>query len=139
VTSRASAAELVRAVRAVNRGEPVLAPGITAGLLREYARKRLRDRRVATWLTLREEHIVSRMAEGATDVEIGREFGLSRRTVQRALARARHIARVKRRSELSRWAAEQDFFRDAGPDDRDPDEVRAAGDWRGDVPGAVSE
>jgi DNA-binding NarL/FixJ family response regulator len=137
VSSRATAAELVRAVRAVNRGESVLAPGVTAGLLREYARARLGDRPLAERLTRREERIVSRMAEGATDTEIARELSLSRRTVQRALARARRVARVGRRSELSRWVADQAFFRDTAPDDRGPDKVRAAVDRLGDEPGDV--
>ena len=73
---------LFRAVRAAARGEPVLAPGLTAKLL-----GRLRGPRPES-LTDREVEVLGLVAKGLTNRAIGRELSISEATVKTHLVHA---------------------------------------------------
>ncbi|MCP3804875.1 response regulator transcription factor [Allokutzneria sp. A3M-2-11 16] len=73
---------LFRAVRAAARGEPVLAPGLTAKLL-----GRLRGPQPES-LTDREVEVLGLVAKGLTNRAIGRELAISEATVKTHLVHA---------------------------------------------------
>jgi DNA-binding NarL/FixJ family response regulator len=108
LSPRATADDVRTAVHAVHRGQHVVTPALTAELMRHAAARAAGDRRGG--FTRPEQRLLKLMAEGATDRESGAQLGVSRRTVQRTLMRARRVAGVRRRSELSRWVAAQPFF-----------------------------
>ena len=68
--------ELFRAVRAAARGESVLAPAVAARLIQQV---RTPD---AKSLTVREIEVLSRVAQGASNREIGRQLHISEATVK---------------------------------------------------------
>jgi len=79
--------DLLRAVRAVQRGEPALSPEITQKVLRQL--KTGRPAGAAEQieaLTARELEILRSAAQGLTNKAIGQEVGISDRTVQGHLA-----------------------------------------------------
>ncbi len=79
--------ELVRAVRAVHRGEPVLSPEVTQKVLRQLATGRPAGAaEQIEVLTARELEILRLAAQGLTNKAIGQEIGISDRTVQGHLA-----------------------------------------------------
>ncbi len=79
----ASRVELVRAVRSVIGGEPLLAPQMTAHLLRRLAAERpALAHPPAEQLTGREIEVLRLVARGLTNREIGRELSLSPATVK---------------------------------------------------------
>jgi DNA-binding NarL/FixJ family response regulator len=79
--------DLLRAVRAVHRGESALSPEVTQKVLQQ-----LRTRHPAgageqiEMLTSRELEILRRAAQGLTNKAIGQDLGISDRTVQGHLA-----------------------------------------------------
>jgi two-component system, NarL family, response regulator LiaR len=83
----AEVADLLRAVRAVHRGEAVLSPEVTGKVLRQLQTGRpapAADQVEA--LTARELAILRLAAQGLTNKAIGQEIGISDRTVQGHLA-----------------------------------------------------
>lgn len=80
-----SAAELVRAVRAVHAGEPVLHPAIARKVLARFAEKKqggaepLAD---GSSLSERETEVLRLAARGMSNAAIAQELALSARTVQ---------------------------------------------------------
>jgi len=107
LTKHIDAAELRVAVRAVFRGEPVIAPGLARHLLED-----LRERSggpapaSVTGLTRAELNVLRLVAEGQTDRQISDALYMSPRTVQSNLGRIRTKVGVRRRTELARWATE---------------------------------
>jgi DNA-binding NarL/FixJ family response regulator len=84
-------ADLLHAVRLVNRGEALLAPSLTRRLLEEYiARPRPTDDTAHPFaeLTERELEIARAVAQGLSNAEIGKELFLSEATVKT------HVTRV---------------------------------------------
>jgi len=79
--------ELLRAVRAVCRGESVLSPEVTDKVLRQFQKGRpaAASQQIEP-LTPREIAILRLAAQGLTNKAIGREVGISGRTVQGHLA-----------------------------------------------------
>ncbi len=79
----ASRSELVRAVRSVLAGEPLLAPQMTAHLLRRLsAEHRVRTECPSESLTPREVEVLRLVAQGRTNREIGQVLMLSAATVK---------------------------------------------------------
>lgn len=77
-----SRADLAHAVRAAASGETVLAPSVAGRLAR-----RVREPAAAT-LSTREVEVLSHVAKGRTNAEIGRELHISEATVKTHLLRA---------------------------------------------------
>jgi DNA-binding NarL/FixJ family response regulator len=82
--------EIVRAIRVVAGGEALLAPAITARLIREFARhapaaRLAQDRLVA--LTDREREVMALIAHGLSNAEIAATLTLSHATVKTHVSR----------------------------------------------------
>ncbi len=84
ILKSAPAEELVRAVQAVAEGQSALSPEVARKLVRQMAAGGPTDQVEA--LTDREIEILRLTARGLTNKEIGRELGISPRTVQGHLA-----------------------------------------------------
>ncbi|MDX6744603.1 response regulator transcription factor [Actinocorallia sp. A-T 12471] len=87
----ATAADLVAAVRIVARGDALLAPQVTARLVREFAkqrRTRLTPPAALSTLTARENEVLVLMAGGLSNAEIATHLVVSEHTVKT------HVARV---------------------------------------------
>ncbi len=79
--------DLLRAVRTVHRGDAVLSPEVTARVMRQMqtGRPSVATEQVEA-LTARELEILRLAARGKSNKEIGRQVGISDRTVQGHLA-----------------------------------------------------
>jgi len=87
VLKTASSEELIRAVRAVHRGESALSPEVTGKVVAQLTTGRpLGARSQEEALTGRELEVLQLAARGLTNRAIGRELGISSRTVQGHLA-----------------------------------------------------
>jgi len=93
----ADADELVRAVRAVHRGESALSPQAAARVVRRIQSERP-FAQVET-LTSRETEVLRLAAQGLTNIAIGHELGISARTVQGHLANIYGKLEVQSRTE----------------------------------------
>jgi NarL family two-component system response regulator LiaR len=79
--------DLLRAVRAVHRGDAVLSPEVTARVMRQMqtGRPTVASEQIEA-LTARELEVLRLAARGLSNKEIGRRVGISDRTVQGHLA-----------------------------------------------------
>lgn len=78
LTKGVSHEDLIAAIRAVLGGETVVSPMLTPGL---PAKVRTRGASIVDHLTLREQEILRRFAEGATNKDVAAELSLSTHTV----------------------------------------------------------
>lgn len=85
VTKDAPASEVVRAIRAAARGEPVPGPAPTEPPTYRYLRNTTAPPTFA--LTERERQILCRLTAGESNKEIGRTLGLSEKTVRNHLSK----------------------------------------------------
>ena len=79
LTKAATLDQICDAIVAVARGETVLAPEVQTGLVREL---RERDRPAASLLSERESQVLSLIAEGLSNPEIGERLFISSSTVK---------------------------------------------------------
>ncbi len=98
--------DLVRSIRAVAQGENLLDPGVTKGILdRLRADSRLiKDRKLAR-LSAQEERIVSLIAEGLTNRQIGEQLHLAETTVRNYVSSILSKLEVARRAEAAAYLA----------------------------------
>jgi DNA-binding NarL/FixJ family response regulator len=107
VTKRIGSAELADAVCSVHRGEPVVDPALTAHLIRGLRRDQDGHNGLSAGrLTGSELNVLRLVADGATDKQISKSLYISPRTVQSHLAQIRTKVGLRRRVELTRWAAD---------------------------------
>ena len=100
VLKTASSESLVRAVRAVYRGESALDPAVTQKIVQQLTTDRPLGRQTAVEaLTRREVEVLRLAAKGLTNKAIGRELGISSRTVQGHLANIYGKLNVSSRTE----------------------------------------
>ncbi|MFJ3661541.1 response regulator [Streptomyces sp. NPDC090119] len=85
----AEAQELLAAVRAVARGEGVVAPAVTRRLIAEFAGQppRTGDRAVLDALTPREREVLTGVGEGLSNAEIGARLEMAEGTVKTHVSR----------------------------------------------------
>jgi DNA-binding NarL/FixJ family response regulator len=111
VLKNASSEELVRAVRAVARGESALDPTVTAKVMSQLAGgKPPGAQAVVEGLTQRELDVLRLAAKGQTNRAIGRELGISDRTVQGHLANIFGKLGVSTRTEAVLLALKQGWI-----------------------------
>jgi DNA-binding NarL/FixJ family response regulator len=105
---RVSGSQLAEAVVAVHRGEAVITPELTSHLLRGLRREGEPGHvsSSAESLTPSEVKVLRLVADGQSDKQIGEALSISPRTVQSHLVQIRAKVGLRRRVELTRWAAE---------------------------------
>jgi len=118
-------ADLLHAVRLVNRGEALLAPSLTKRLLDEYiARPRAADTAASPFadLTERESEVARAVARGLSNAEIGKELFLSEATVKTHVTRVLTKLGVRDRVQIVVAAYESGLVQPGAP--RSADETR---------------
>lgn len=98
--------ELVRAIRAVGQGQSLLDPAVTASVLDRLRRGKhlLRDEKLAR-LSPQEERILTLVAEGLTNKEIGTQLKLAEKTVKNYVSTVLSKLEVQRRAEAAAYLA----------------------------------
>jgi DNA-binding NarL/FixJ family response regulator len=98
--------ELVRAIRTVGKGESLLDPAVTSAVLDRLRRGKhlLKDERLAR-LSPQEERILSLVADGKTNREIGEELNLAEKTVKNYVSSILSKLEVARRAEAAAYLA----------------------------------
>ncbi|NOZ05779.1 MAG: response regulator transcription factor [Chloroflexi bacterium] len=106
-----SAAFLDLLVR-LEKGEPPLAPGLTASILREFAGQEHTGTKqsqadTANWelLTPRQVEVLTLVAQGMTYKEVGEALCLSKRTVKYHIGQILQQLHLRNRAEVIAWAA----------------------------------
>ncbi|MFI6575505.1 response regulator [Nocardiopsis sp. NPDC050513] len=99
---------LAQAVRAAAGGDALIAPSVTARLLRTFADSgpAAPPRPPVEALTGREEQILAAVARGRTNGEIGAEFHISLSTVKTHIASLMAKLGARNRVEIAMWAYE---------------------------------
>ncbi len=102
------AAELIRGVRVVAAGEALLSPAVTRRLISEFAARTRTPRRVPGIgeLTAREREVVTLIAAGLSNEEIGRQLYVSGSTVKTHVGRAMMKLAARDRAQLVVFAYE---------------------------------
>ena len=106
VLKQVRSGDLVRAIRAVGAGESLLDPSVTTALLDRLRKgKRLmKDERLAR-LSPQEERILSLIADGRTNREVGEELQLAEKTVKNYVSSILSKLEVARRAEAAAYLA----------------------------------
>jgi DNA-binding NarL/FixJ family response regulator len=117
VLKRAAAADLVRAVRIVAGGGTYIDPAVAGTLVEGYL-----DAGAATPtiphdpLSDREREVLICIAQGYSNKEIARSFGLSVKTIETYKARVAEKLGLRTRVEIVRYASSQGWLGRPGPD-----------------------
>lgn len=109
----AGSALLSQAIRAAAEGDALIAPSVTARLLRAFAGTADPVQPVEA-LTDREEQILAAVARGRTNHEIGDEMHISVSTVKTHVASLMAKLGARNRVEIAMWAHETGRIRNAG-------------------------
>lgn len=105
VLKSAADRDLVRAIRAVMRGEPFVYPEVLEAIVREQLERVQRGEQVsADPLTPRETEVVKLVAEGHSSREIAQILTISEKTVERHRANVLEKLGLKDRVALTRYA-----------------------------------
>jgi two-component system, NarL family, response regulator DevR len=98
--------DLLRAIRAVGAGDSLLDPSVTSAVLERLRRGKhlLRDEKLAR-LSPQEERILSLVADGRTNKEIGDELRLAEKTVKNYVSSILSKLEVARRAEAAAYLA----------------------------------
>ncbi len=101
------AGQLVEMIRAVNRGEPVIGPGLAARILDEFRRLATSSMSVSSdealaVLTPREREVLTLIARGASDREIAQELTVSLYTIKAHVRNLLQKLQVSSRHEAAR-------------------------------------
>src|SRR5438067_3780021 len=106
VLKQIKGADLVRAVRSVGRGENLLDPAVTKGVLDRLRKGKhlLKDERLAR-LSAQEERILAAIAGGKTNRQIGDELHLAEKTVKNYVSSILSKLEVARRAEAAAYLA----------------------------------
>ncbi len=98
--------DLVRAIRAVGRGQNLLDPAVTKGVLDRLRKGKhlLKDERLAR-LSAQEERILGLIAAGRTNRQIGDELHLAEKTVKNYVSSILSKLEVARRAEAAAYLA----------------------------------
>ncbi len=96
--------DLIRAIRSVGAGENLLDPAVTKGLLDRIRKGKhlLKDERLAR-LSAQEERILSSIAAGKTNRQIGDELHLAEKTVKNYVSSILSKLEVARRAEAAAY------------------------------------
>ena len=106
VLKQITGADLVRAVQTVGRGENLLDPAVTKGVLDRLRKGKhlMKDERLAR-LSAQEERILEMIADGKTNNEIGQKLHLAEKTVKNYVTSVLSKLEVARRAEAAAYLA----------------------------------
>jgi two-component system response regulator DevR len=106
VLKQIKGADLVRAVLTVGRGESLLDPAVTKGVLDRLRKGKhlMKDERLAR-LSAQEERILEMIADGKTNREIGDKLHLAEKTVKNYVTSILSKLEVARRAEAAAYLA----------------------------------
>jgi two-component system response regulator DevR len=106
VLKQVKGGELVRAIRTVGKGESLLDPAVTNSVLDRLRRGKhlMRDEKLAK-LSPQEERILTLIADGKTNKEIGGNLGLAEKTVKNYVSSILSKLEVARRAEAAAYLA----------------------------------
>jgi len=106
VPKRAAPDELLTAIRAAAQGQVYLYPSLATLLVKDYLVQdpEARESRKLDGLTERELEVLTHVADGATNAEIGNDLGISPKTVARHRENMMGKLNLHSRTELVRYA-----------------------------------
>jgi len=106
VPKRAAPEELLTAIRTAAQGEVYLYPSLAKLLVKDYlSQDRAAENKAALdELTRREQEVLSRLAEGASNEQIAEALVISPKTVERHRENIMHKLNLHSRAELVRYA-----------------------------------
>ncbi len=106
VLKQVKGGELVRAVRAVGKGKSLLDPEVTSAVLDRLRKGKnlLKDEKLAR-LSPQEERILTAVADGKTNREIGEDLNLAEKTVKNYVSSILSKLEVARRAEAAAYLA----------------------------------
>jgi len=106
VLKQVKSGELLRAIRAVGKGESLLDPAVTKSVLDRLRKGKhlMKDEKLAR-LSPQEERIVQLVADGKTNKEIGEELHLAEKTVKNYVSSILSKLEVARRAEAAAYLA----------------------------------
>jgi two-component system, NarL family, response regulator DevR len=106
VLKQVRSGELVRAIRAVGAGDSLLDPAVTTAVLDRLRKGKhlLRDERLSR-LSPQEERVLTLIADGRTNKEVGDELKLAEKTVKNYVSSILSKLEVARRAEAAAYLA----------------------------------
>ncbi len=106
VLKQVKSGELLRAIRAIGKGESLLDPAVTSAVLDRLRKGKhlLRDEKLAR-LSPQEERILTQVADGKTNKEIGESLHLAEKTVKNYVSSILSKLEVARRAEAAAYLA----------------------------------
>jgi two-component system response regulator DevR len=106
VLKQVRSGDLVRAMRAVGAGESLLDPSVTTAVLDRLRKGKhlMKDERLAR-LSPQEERILTLIADGRTNREVGEELQLAEKTVKNYVSSILSKLEVARRAEAAAYLA----------------------------------
>jgi DNA-binding NarL/FixJ family response regulator len=106
VLKQVKSGDLLRAIRAVGKGDSLLDPAVTSAVLDRLRKGKhlLRDEKLAR-LSPQEERILVLVADGRTNKEIGDELHLAEKTVKNYVSSILSKLEVARRAEAAAYLA----------------------------------
>ena len=106
VLKQVRSGELIRAIRAVGQGQSLLDPAVTKSVLDRLRRGKhlMKDEKLAR-LSPQEERILTLVADGRTNKEIGVELHLAEKTVKNYVSSILSKLEVARRAEAAAYLA----------------------------------
>ena len=102
--------DLIKAIRTVYRGEAYLYPNATKLLLEEYMKKSDANKDELNKLTGREQEVLSYLAKGYTNREIGEMLFLSVKTIESYKSKIMEKLQLKTRPDLVKFAAKNGYL-----------------------------
>jgi two-component system, NarL family, response regulator DevR len=106
VLKQVKSGELLRAIRTIGKGDSLLDPAVTAAVLDRLRKGKhlMRDEKLAR-LSPQEERILTLVADGGTNKEIGDELHLAEKTVKNYVSSILSKLEVARRAEAAAYLA----------------------------------
>ena len=113
IPKRAAPDELLTAIRAAAEGDVYLYPSLATFLVKDYLDQDPdeREARMLNGLTDRELEVLTHLADGASNAEIGETLGISPKTVARHRENIMRKLNLHSRTELVRYAIRKGIIR----------------------------
>ena len=108
IPKRAAPEDLLRAIRTVYQGEVFLHTSVATALVKDYLqRNQVKSSADLSGLTEREQEVLTLIAEGLTNKQIGEQLGISPKTVARHRDNITRKLNLSSRTELTRYAIQK--------------------------------